>query len=248
MSKIDLSSINKKHNGIVTEKKIIKKNINEKAPTNMDLIPKQQFNAKPDKPTHIKKSLKSGATKATKPSKNIPDAIKLSENDRAKKIKLLELYVIEFPEELSKYKNHNFKKCTDQQLVELKDDFDKCVCSKNNLHWGVNISQKALEIYEMVGKMSGLEVDGISKLGSDPEWIKNIKAVCLKYLDGGITIVEPEHQLLFMLIQNTMTLHYLNSSKIAPVKIPSVENNVNESSPIAIKLELNQVNNEYSDI
>jgi hypothetical protein len=172
-----------------------------------------------------------------------------------KKVKLLELYIIEFPEELQKYKNINFNKCSDQQLIEYKTLFDKSANSTNNLDWGVNISQQALKIYETIGKIGGLEIEGISKLGTDPNWIRNIKALSLKYMDGGITFIEPEHQLLFMVFQNTMMLHYLNTTeKGKPIQQNASCPFNNDASPGNNTFnnidanELSKINQVYSDI
>ena len=216
MSKIDLASINKKHR-------------QKKADT--IVIPQT-------KPVKIHNNI----TPVKKPVKIIKkeNVSSLSNNEKYKKIKVLELYVAEFPSELSKYQKHDFGKCSDQQLIDLKAEFDKSITSKNNLHWGVSASQQALKIYEQVCKMGGLDVDGVSKLGQDPEWIKNVKAVCLKYLDNTITTVEPEHQLLFMLFQQTMTIHYLNTT--LPVKKP-----IEKTHDINLD-KIKEINDEYIDI
>lgn len=229
MSKIDLSSINKKYN-------------KKKDP--IPVVPQTKPVKIHDKKSAIKELHKPIKIKNHE-SKKEP-TIQLSENDKYKKIKVLELYVAEFPMELVKYQKYNFNKCTDQQLVDLKTEFDKNISSKNNLHWGVSASQQALLIYEQICKFSGLEVDGISKLGHDPEWIKNVKAVCLKYLDNNITTIEPEHQLLFMLFQQTMTLHYLNTS--LPAKKP-VEKVIEKAREVEIDLDqIKEINDEYIDI
>lgn len=250
--KIDLSSINKKNNIKSTNdnpQKSLIKNIEPEKPK----IPEIPTNILHDKiPTKKPKSIKPKET-----------SIVLSELERSKKIKLLELYVAEFPDKLEKYKNHKFNKCTDQQLINFKSEFDKAACSSNNLHWGVSISQQALQVYEMIGKMGGLEINGIAKMGYSEEWIKNIKAVCLKYLDGGITFIEPEHQLLFMIFQQTLLLHYLNTTNVnkelpenvaSNNEISKSNNNAGEFSdgevvsPIRIKLELQQLTKEYGDL
>lgn len=234
MSKIDLTSINKKY-------------VKPDPPSNTH-IKKPIQQPKPKKDVFPKKMDKA-IVKA--PKKEIPQAA-LSDLDRSKKIKLLELYVMEFPDDLAKYKSYKFNKCDDAKLIELKKEFDKSVCSKNNLHWGVSVSQQALQIYELLCKMGGLDVDGIAKLGYNEEWIKNVKAICLKYLDGGITMVEPEHQLLFMLFQNTMTLHYLNTS--TPKKDDAItssknsEIDENKMSSTEIKLTMNSLNRDFEDL
>jgi hypothetical protein len=241
MSKIDLSSINKKYAKPIPEKPTIKESPRHSSKT-AKLPPKtkrtkkkSQLNLKKELPQH--------------PVQNDMQ-VTLSDIDRSKKIKLLELYVIQFPYELDKYKNKDFSKCTDQELIELKKQFDKQVSTKNNLHWGVSASQQALHIYEMLCKMSGLEVEGISKLGYDENWIKNVKAICLKYLDGGITTIEPEHQLLLMLLQNTLTLHYLNSStpQKSGAEDPTPQKRGAEQLTSETNTEINNINHEFTDL
>jgi len=237
-SKIDLSTINKKY---------VLKEIND-LPIAGNKKPVKIHHPKPDKAPEKKKTKEKPKSIKFQPLEkaNEPN-VHLSDVEKYKKIKVLELYVAEFPNELCKYQRYDFNKCSDQKLIDLKNEFDKNISSKNNLHWGVSASQQALIVYEQICKLSGLEVDGISKLGQDPEWIKNVKAVCLKYLDNNITTIEPEHQLLFMLFQHTMTLHYLNTS--LPETKKTIKKEVEKVPDIEIDLDkITKINDEYIDI
>ncbi len=239
MSKIDLSSIKKSNNKVIPS---VPKQIAEVIQKPIEAIQKPPIQPKQPK------------QKYAKPIKPIQEKVtteKMSDLERNKKIKLLDLYVAEFPDELKKYSNVKFDKCSDQQLLDHKNNFDRDLNSTSNLSVGVSVSQQALKIYEELGSFVGLEIKGISKLGYDETWIKNIKAVCLKYMDGGINIIEPEHQLLFMLIQNSLALHYLNTSTVnkkTMIQQDASYTEVPKKSPIEMKLELNQINGSYSDI
>lgn len=240
MAKIDLSSINKKH--VQPKNKIEKPPPQPKPPvkeTAITTIPKVLKN----KP--VKKPIKEAV--AEKPTT-------LSPLDRTKKIKLLELYVIEFPQQLEKYKSKDFNKCTDQQLIEYQDIFGKSVSSSNNLGMCVTASQQALFLYEQVGQLAGLNIAGISTLGQSEEWQKNVKALCLKYLDSGIiTAAEPENRLAFMLFQNSLALHMMNSAaKNAPKRITQQDEFTQDAVPINQPAkptsDLGKLNTEYADI
>jgi hypothetical protein len=243
MPKIDLSSITKKNNLITpTGSSKIK---------SVQVPPKQQI-----KPatlaliefSKLEKPVKQKINKLT--IENIP---KLTDLERAKRIKLLELYQIEFPEELQKYQTIKFAKCSDEELIRYKEIFEKNVSFTNNLDWGVSISQQALQLYEALGKMGGLEINGISKLGGTPEWKKSIKAVLMKYMDAGVTFYEPENQLIFLLIKESLTLHMLNSMNkpIQPkrnIKVESDKEQPKHTLSIGTKLELKELNKEFNDL
>jgi len=241
MTKLDLSSINKKYVKIDTKPNIDKNKKDVKIYTKKDdkHIENLIKEIKKDKKDKIEKDVLSNIKLEDKKPE-------LSDLDRSKKIKLLELYLIEFPDKLDKYKNENFYKKTDEELIELKKIFEKSVSSTNNLNFGVSISQQALAIYEYIGKLGGLEIDGISKLGQSEEWVKNIKALSLKYMDGGITFIEPEHKLIFMLFQNTLMLHYINTTE----KPLQQDNKVSLSqvSSIEKKLRVNDISSSYNDL
>lgn len=108
MAKIDLSSINKKHVKPVPKQPI--KHIEKvvKAPEKV--------------PQPVIKAPKVKAPKPAKEVKEEPKKVQMTELDRQKSIKLLELYILDFPEELAKYKNINFNKCNDAKLVEYKEE------------------------------------------------------------------------------------------------------------------------------
>jgi len=232
MKRIDLSTIKKTNQ---SPPKIIEKpqpKIKVNQDSKLEFQPKQpQLQFK--KPT--KKIAKKEVVKTD---------IVLSELDRAKKIKLLELYVQDFPDELKKYKKTDFNKCSDSKLVEYKETFDKTLSSSNNLGMIVGASQQFLQVYEMIGKAGlGLQIDGIHKLGYSPEWVKNVKAVCLKYMDDScVNFSEPENKLAFMLFQNTLMLHYYNTSK------SEVESETQAPKVVESKEELSEINEKFSDI
>lgn len=220
MSKIDLSSIKNTHRTVAKNKDFDKK---------IEPIEKQKNNKKIPRARPIEKP--------DKTSKNDNKNIKLTELERQKKIKLLELYILDFPEELSKYKKINFHKCADWQLVEYKEKFDQCLAASNNLEVIVGASREGLKLYEMIGKTAGLKIDGIHTIGNQKEWEKNVKATALKYMDGSvIQFSEPENKLAFMIVQNTLMLHYLNSQNI-----PSNEQN-NQTQSIDNKPENTEAN------
>lgn len=243
MTQIDLSSINKKYNKIPSNDVPLKSKVPKPKIKEPQVIKEVQ-------PPAPKKAVKTKIPKPDLPKNETQ--IELSDIERVKKIKVLELYVTEFPDKLEKFKNTNFNKCSNAELIEYKEQFDKSIGTTNNLEWSVSISKQALHLYEMVGRMGGLEINGISKLGDDPNWSKNIKALCLKYLDGGVTLIEPEHQLLFMLFQNTLMLHYLNTSEVAQLPPVQQANQVSEeekkSNDIVTKLEIQNLNREFEDI
>jgi hypothetical protein len=231
-NKIDLSSIKKKNTKPIEI-------IDKKPDLKPKITPVPKFVHQKDQ---IKIYEPPKQIKQTKPKKPKMEIVALSENERAKKVKLLELYCMEFPDELAQYKNKNWNKCSDNELIEYKKIFDKSVTSSNSLNWAVTGSQQALRIYEMLGNLAGLQIQGISELGKQEEWVKNIKAICLKYMDGGIKFVEPEHQILFLLVQQTLTLHYINTSPKLP-QLNEESNIINNKTS-----ELQEINQQYNDL
>jgi hypothetical protein len=189
------------------------------------------------------------------PKKEI--STKLTDLEKTKKIKLLELYQIEFPDELQKYQTIKFAKCSDEELIRYKEIFEKNISSTNNLDWGGSISQQTLQLYEVLGKMGGLEINGISKLGRTSEWQKLVKAVLMKHINAGVTFYEPENQLIFLLIKESLTLHILNSMN-KPVQSNKTETDIDEFANRTLitkqniitsaKLELRKLNKEFEDI
>jgi hypothetical protein len=193
MPKIDLSSISKKNNPVIQSDSL--KTRPKKITKNVKAIKQQNISS-------ITKSLKEKKIKI-EPEDKI--SVKLTDLERAKKIKLLELYQIEFPDELQKYSSIKFAKCSDEELIKYNELFQKNVSFTNNLDWGVSISQQALQLYETLDKMGGLEINGISKLGGTPEWKKSVKTVLMKHMDAGVTFYEPENQLIFLIIKESLT-------------------------------------------
>jgi hypothetical protein len=97
----------------------------------MKLLPIRLTNGKSIKPiikqqniSSITKSLKEKKIKI-EPEEKI--SIKLTDLARAKKIKLLELYQIEFPDALRKYFSIKFAKCSDEELIKYNELFQKNV-------------------------------------------------------------------------------------------------------------------------
>jgi hypothetical protein len=181
----------------------------------------------------------------------------LTDLEKAKKIKLLELYQIEFPDELQKYTSIKFEKCSDEELVKYNEIFQQNVSSTNYLDWGVSISQQALQLYEALSKIGGLEINGISKLGRTPEWKKSVKAILMKHMDAGVTFHEPENQLIFLIIKEILTLHMLNSMNKL-VESGKTEKVIDEFANATVitkknittsaKLELRELSKEFEDI
>jgi flagellin-specific chaperone FliS len=111
----------------------------------------------------------------------------LSEPERNKLIGLLHLYISEFPDKLKLYKEKNFHKMTDKELLNMKEIFKKEVNTSNNLSMAVELSIKLLELYEYVCcDFMQVNIEGISKLEKSQEYKDYIKAVLIKYFDNSL--------------------------------------------------------------
>ena len=137
MDKIDLSSIENRKAAVV--KTVTKPTAQPKANSALSLD--QCLMPKSDKATTSKPS-------TYKPSpQSIPETPPLSEYERLKKIKILELYRLEFDsDKLGANSKKNFSKCSDEQLDEIKKEFDYNVGTSSNLQMGVNMFQQLLTI------------------------------------------------------------------------------------------------------
>lgn len=190
---------------------------------------------------------------------DIPE--KLDAEQRMKKIKVLELYKMEFPDKLKGYKS-KFDNMTDKELCETHKQFQYQVSTTNNLTMATEASKKALLMYEYVCcNMFDINIQGISKLGESDEFRETIKAICLQYIDSPISHVDPVNKALFMVISNSLILHQVNSMNavsqtegntqqplINNQQPSSQQNNSSIADNMTMKLEMNRINNIYSDL
>lgn len=153
----------------------------------------------------------------------------LTENERMKLISILNLYICEFPEKLGKYKNKQLHTMTDENLLKLKDEFHREVCTSNQMGMVVEASKKALSLYEYLLCNMNFDVEGVHRIGDDPEWSQNVKALCLKHMDNITMQNEPEMKLMFLLASGTIMTHQINSMKKTNEKIEHIEENNNET-------------------
>lgn len=194
---------------------------------------------------------------------NNTDKKTLTENERMKIISILNLYICEFPEKLGKYKNKQLHTMSDDNLIALRDDFHREVSTTNQLSMVVDASKKALQVYEYLMCSMDVDLEGVSRVGNNPEWDQNIKAVCLKHMDNITFQTEPEYKLLFLLVSGSIMTHQINTMNKTNNKLNNIENNEeaikqpitepqnninDEQVEIMKRLELNSLQNKYNDI
>lgn len=230
--KIDLSSIQNKPQAP-------KKNV---APKQLPPSPRLEKKHPPQPEYKIPKQ-----PKPAKIVKSVTD-----DYDRLKKIKVLELYKMEFPEKLKAYKSKKLDNLSHEELDELKTKFEYDVSSSSNIGMVVSASNQFLYVYENVGQLAGLEIEGISKMSGTEEWEDTIKALALKYLSCPISQIPPEYKLFFMLLSNTLILHQTNSARKERTKVEgetaSLQPVQTEADMMAQKLKVQNINSKYSDL
>ena len=175
---------------------------------------------------------------------------------------MLNLYLCEFPEKLSKYKSKQLYKLSDSELLLLKDQFKSEVSTSNNLNMMVQGSIKALDIYEYVmTDYLNVNIKGVSKIGETQEYRDCVKAVLLKYLDSSlVSQTEPEMKLAYIILSNSLVCHQINSMNETNTKINSIEqqnipqlqqsNKVDDGLEIMKAMQLRNINSnlEYKDL
>lgn len=144
---------------------------------------------------------------------------------------ILQLYVLEFPDTLTKYKDVNFSRKTIEELREIKDRMDAIIGSKTSLRQTQQLIRSGIQMLEFAAvyatpiKCAGLT----NSMMKDPEVIDDIKHIALKRMS--MVSVDPEMRLAYKLVSNMMILH--NSAE--PIK--------------QVKKEaLDKVNSKYTDI
>lgn len=214
-----------------------------------------------DEETIAKAAKTSKALKESKEITEIPNTIVDKNFDRNKTINILKLYVKEFPDKLKEYKNHKYDKMSDNELLELKEQFQYDVSSSSNVSFACEAAKKGLYMYEMIGCEVGLNIRGISNLSQNPEFNDCIKAICLKWISEPITCIQPENKLALMLFTNSLMLHQINSENDKKELPPSIVNNVppvvpvvsvnkvkDIDIPLKTRLELRNLSYEYDDL
>lgn len=188
----------------------------------------------------------------------------MNEYDKNKTIALLNLYIAEFPEKLSKYKNKNFNNMKDKELIELKDVFHREVTSSNQLGVAVEASKKALQLYEFTCcNLLDVNIKGASKVGDSDEWAQAVKACALRHMDSMTLQTEPEYKLMFLILTSSLMAHQNNTLHQTKETINSIETKTNivqqpvhqsvnpiisEQDDIIKKLKLKDINNKFSDL
>ncbi len=220
--KIDLSSIkNKNYN-----KKYVKSEVKSEVKPEIPILPDRasfiqdniiqrlndRLNQKPvlnhDLNQDIKKQFKND-------DEQISQVLTLTENERNKLIAIINLYICEFPDKLSKYKSKNFSKMKDEELIEFKKQIQREVTTNNSLSMLVEGSGKALELYEYImTDYMDINITGVSKLKESQEYKDCVKGILLKYMDGSlISQVEPEYKLAYLIFSTSLVCHQMNSMK-----------------------------------
>lgn len=169
----------------------------------------------------------------------------LTPHQRDKHIAILNLYCAEFPEKLSKYRNKQFSKMSDTELIEYRTTMQKEITDQ---------SKKALELYEyFMVNYADINIRGVSKLGDSQEYKDCIKAVLLKYMsDSLVSVVEPEYRLAYLVISSSIMAHANNNLNESQQKLNIAKTTIKvpdpQSSQVVKNLELQQINYKYSDL
>jgi hypothetical protein len=113
-----------------------------------------------------------------------------------------------------------------------------------------------------------VNIKEISKLGEFQEYKDYVKAILMKYFDNSlISCVEPEYKLAYLIINNTLICHQLNSIELNTNKVKvittksdnlllpnnnnNIIDNVSEIDESTVKIKemmLKDVNMKYSDL
>lgn len=280
MAKINLSSIQNKANTIVQNTDINKVKTpvipnNDKiqvqpgkVPSFNEMLTKVQNTElnpipKPIKNKPTKEPKQDFTPKQIKEDTHDNETTKLTEQERNKLIALLNMYLAEFPEKLKQYKQKNLNKMGDSELQEMKKVFQREVSTSNSLNMAVEMSGKALELYEfLMTDYMGVNIKGISNLQKDEEYRNCMKALLLKYMSSSlVSQVEPKMKLAYLVISNSLICHQINSlqklqhktqhieSQHKPQQTPQIEpKQISEGDKIIKELEIRNINNKYSDL
>lgn len=235
MSHIDLSSITSnvdKKDNIPIENNSIK----DKKP-----IQEPRIDLKPEVEKPVKENkvvVKETAIEVKK--------VTLTPNEKAKIIAIIQLYIAEFPDKLKKYKSKNLDKMSDEDLIELKSTIHKEAISTNSLSMLTENSGKMLLLYEhLMCDYVGVNVKGVSNIANSEEYKACVKALLLKHMgDSLISSVEPEYQLLYMIVCGSVMAHANNEMLESNTKVAHIEDN--NSSVDASKLR--ELNEKFRDL
>ena len=121
----------------------------------------------------INKSL----TLATKPPKLPKQKLTSDETiDRRRLILILQFYVLEFPEKLKPYKGTNFEKFKDDELQNLKNEFDFIIGAKCNVKSTQYAFIQGVQLLEtLCVTCTPLKINGLSSAVIDDDFLQ----VCL---------------------------------------------------------------------
>lgn len=244
MAKIDLSSIKKTNNPTP----IIQKKPVQPAQTKQAQARQPRQPAQPRPPRQPREP------------KEKPE--KLDDWKRTSIVRKLQQYQQVFPDELGKMATVNVVKCSDKDLLEYEKIFESALNTNGaEGDMAVAMSKTALMGYEKLGCMVGLNIEGIAKMGNDPQWEKCIRILAIKYQDHMVPTMSVESQLGLMLLKNTAALHMFgNDNKPAIQSAPqpqiqpqqqqqqNIQPPVSNKSELQIKLELQDINSKFNDL
>ena len=130
--------------------------------------------------------------------------------DRQKKIMLIKKWIATFPQELKSFQNKDLEMLSDSELVSLQEEIDYTVRSSGDFDIGVSAMQGAIAAGEKVlVDYDLLKVQGLSKICTDPQVIRDMKYISLKHF--GSVDVAPEARLTLKIVGTAMMLHNANT-------------------------------------
>jgi hypothetical protein len=155
-------------------------------------------------------------------------------------ILILQFYVLEFPEKLKAYKGTNFEKYKDDELQNLKNEFDFIIGAKCNVKSTQYAFIQGVQLLEtLCVTCTPLKIKGLSNVVVDNDFQDDVKHMALKYMT--LVKTEPEARIAYKILSSMLLLHQVNTVK--------QDGSVKEEVPKPLdETKVNGINSKYSDL
>lgn len=196
----------------VKEKKVIKNPQTIKEPKKVESIIEKQL------------------MKRSKNKKEIPTEEEVLNKRRM--ILLIQVYLLEFADDLKSFKKINLEKKNYQELSDLHKEIVLSLSTGSNVQGGVQLMTAGIKTFEMILlNFTPVNCAGLSNICTDKNVIKDMKLIILK--NTSFIQTEPEQRLLYKIVTSTLFLHNFNSA-----------NGIQQNNPEVIE----KINSQFVDI
>jgi hypothetical protein len=231
-------------------------------------------NVRPELPLHTNNNLSLVPQTKKKKKKKKKNKIKEKKSDdesidRRRLILILQFYVVEFPEKLKSFKNTKFEKLSEDELINLKNEFDFIIGAKCNVRSTQYAITQGIKLLETVCvNFTPLNVNGLANAVEDDDFRDDCKHLALKYMT--LIKTEPEHRIAYKILTSALLLHQINSLKKNNIQqdeasdffnknaeeVPSSfnkseEEQINVDKPKQVEIsyeELQKINSKFNDL